>query len=658
MPTHPIKPRDRLLLVIILFIAALLRLSEPSVVEFFHDDAMLSTLAQEMASGEKFYMTGILSSVGIPNPPISVYVMALPFALSSDPQIAILFIMLLNVAGVGLLWGIAHRYFGRSVALIAGLAYAFSPWAIFYSRKIWAQDFHTPFILLALLLGMIGFLENQTESASSPFWRTKKAWSQVFCLPVLLFGVQIHFAAWILLPVYFVFLWRARKRLLSVSLTLSAVLSLLILAPYMIGLKQTLDADPTRISDAASRSEASGGLAFSTDALQISLELISGTGMGRWIAPDQQADFATKLPFPAALWLLLVGLSLFGGLGLWRKYPLLRGMVLVWMALPVIVFTPLWTPVFPHYFIASIPAWMLLIGIGVNDLMEKVPYRKAAEWTLLIAVGGIFVSQGIWFRGLLRYLNATEIPYPGFTTPLHYLEPLQEALSSYDDIVVVSQGMWWLLHHEAAIWPVMLKETAECVRALKGDGYAVFPQGPFAVLIAPDAPQEGVRNIYETNNPEIFPLRGGASQYTLYTFENAPEWTQSPLQSIDPILFDSGIQLTGYSLKDGRITLEWRLPAQNKDLNYQYSAHFLDEAGERLGQQDTVFWHGRHWCEGDRLITWIDTPVPENTTILRISLYQLGVGRDAGSYFNANILDAAGNPAGQWIDIPVQPAGS
>ncbi|MCA9913388.1 MAG: glycosyltransferase family 39 protein, partial [Anaerolineae bacterium] len=201
---NPIKQRDWLLLALVLLCAAVVRFGQPGIVEFFHDDAMLSTLAQNMAAGEYFPVTGINSSVGIPNPPTSVYVMALPFFFDSNPMTAILFVMGLNVLGVGILWLIAQRYFGRTVALVAGLSYALSPWAALYSRKIWAQDFHTPFVLLGILLGLYGFWEAQRRSETEhPRWRlSSHEWAQIFTLPVLLFAFQIHFAAWALIPVY------------------------------------------------------------------------------------------------------------------------------------------------------------------------------------------------------------------------------------------------------------------------------------------------------------------------------------------------------------------------------------------------------------------------------------------------------------------------
>ena len=99
-----------------------MRFSRGDVVEYFHDDAMLATMALELADGLRFPLTGILSSTGIPNPPVSVYALAIPFALSSSPAFVIHVIMAWNVVGVALLWFLARRYSGERIALIAGFA--------------------------------------------------------------------------------------------------------------------------------------------------------------------------------------------------------------------------------------------------------------------------------------------------------------------------------------------------------------------------------------------------------------------------------------------------------------------------------------------------------------------------------------------------------
>ena len=643
---HPIKSRDCLLVLVILFIATLLRFSHPTVVEFFHDDAMLSSLVQELVVGEKFPLVGILSSVGIPNPPTGVYLLAIPFAFSSDPMVAILFIMGWNVLGVVILWWIAHRYFGQTIGLIAGLVYAVNPWAIIFSRKIWAQEIHTPLILLAIALGLYGFWE---QSKANQTFSHRIA--QILCLPILVFALQIHFAAWALFPIFLILLLVGRKQISFIALGTSIVLTVLVLTPYAIGLKQTLDQDPRRITDAVNRSDANDGLRFSSDSLQSMAYLATGLGVETWVAPQQQADLLRHVPPLVPFW-FLIGSSVFVGifyLFQQKRFSFLS-LLLVWAFLPAVTLIPVWTPIHTHYFVPSIPALALLIGIGIGGLATWLPYKPYSRIVVLSLLSVLLLTQAFWWQRLLDYLQTTEIAYPGFTTPIAYLDDVQTELAQYEDVVVVSYGMWWLLHHESIVWDVMLHDSVDCVRTVQDEGYAVFPNHPFAVVVAPDADDNPVLNIYDKPNPENFSTRGD-DMYSVRVFEEASHWTATPIQTIDPIMFESGVQLNGYHLEENRMVLRWSLPARNKDLNYQYSGQFLDADGQALGQRDVTFWQGRHWCEGDTLITWTDIQLPEDTATLRVSLYELGTGKDAGQYFSANVVDTLGNPVGQWVDI-------
>lgn len=270
---------------------------------------------------------------------------------------------------------------------------------------------------------------------------------------------------------------------------------------------------------------------------------------------------------------------------------------------------------------------------------------------LLLVLAAIGLTQAVWWRGLLRYVDATAIAYPGFTTPYHYLEDARQALRGADDVLVLSHGMAWNLHHEAAMWPVLLRDDAECVRTVVTDGYFVRPAGPFAVMVAPEAPAGPLVDWYQSPDAQQVVLRPGEGAYTIYWHDAAPEWQGESLTSIAPATFDSGVQLTAYAFDADRLVLAWRLPDRRPGPDYQYSAHFLDADGTRLGQIDHTFWHGRHWCAGDELLTVAELPLTDEAVVLRVSLYQLGTGAVAGQYFGADVLDAMGHPAGQWVDI-------
>ncbi len=642
---NPIKRRDWLLLALVLLCAAVVRFGQPGIVEFFHDDAMLSTLAQQMAAGEYFPVTGINSSVGIPNPPTSVYVMAIPFFFDRNPMTAIYFVMGLNVIGVGLLWLIAQRYFGRTVALVAGLSYALSPWAALYSRKIWAQDFHTPFVLLGILLGLYGFWEakRRSERPTARGRLTAHEWAQVFALPTLLFAFQIHFAAWALIPVYLMLLVMGWRRISWRALVLSGLLSVLVLLPYAVGFWQTYQRNPGQVRPGAVSTLADESQAFSLQSLEYLTYLATGLGLETWVAPQQQAEMNSVVP-PLALWWLIGAMVLPGTGLLWRKHlRMYAPLLLAWAYLPALALIPQWAGVYPHYFIASIPALMLLAGVGVAWLAQVVPVQPYGRSIILASYFLLLLTQGIYWRGALRFVDEVEIAYPGFTVPLHYLHDVEEALAEYDDVVVLSDGMSWDLHHESAVWPVLLRDSATCVRTLIGDGYAVFPAGSFVALQAPNMPEDGIGKLYQVDDPLVFPARSEEETYIVHPQEGAPQWDGLDVTPVPPTRYEGDVQLTGYGADANRVLLEWQLPAPSPGLDYQYGVHFYDAEGNKLGQTDTTFWHGRHWCTGDRLLTWMHVEVPPQTTELRVFLYRLGNANEP-RYINAMVLDEGGTP--------------
>ena len=644
LTTHRIERRDGLLLVIIVFIAAILRYGQAGIVEFFHDDAMLASLAQDIVAGDAWYWTGINSSVGVPNPPMSVYALLPIFALDSDPMTVIYAIMTWNVVGVALLWGLAHRYLGRTVALVAGLAYAVAPYAVLYSRKIWAQDYHTPFVLIGFGLALLGFAEKKS-----------RPWAQAIALPVLLFAFQIHFAAWALLPAYIVIVLMGRKQIDWRALGISVILGALTLVPYAIGLTQALQANPARLTEAFATSSASGSISLTLAPVVSLFELVTGYGMANILAPAQTSTMNQAVP-PVSLWWILFGLMLIGiGLLYRQRYRPLAPFLLVWAFLPAFALITGVTDVHNHYFITSIPALILLVAIATDQISRIVPLQPRGQSIVLIAVAVILLTQSIYWRGVLRYVDRTPIAYPGFTIPLHDLQTIADDLATFDDVVVLSDGMAWDLHHESVVWDVLLQDDVRCVRTLTGDGYAVQPVQAFAVLQTPAMPGAGVGRLYRNDRAQAHATRGASETYTRYAWSESPPIAADVIP-IAPVTFDSGVQLTGYKFEETRLILAWDLPERRAGLDYQYSSQLFTATGERIAQHDTRFWHGRHWCAGDRLLTWVTLSTPADASELRVSLYQLGTG-DQPSFVNANIVDELGNPQGQYATIPLSDEG-
>ena len=641
--------RDLAAMLLVVSLAAALRFNRGDVVEYFHDDAMLATMALELADGLRFPLTGILSSTGIPNPPVSVYAMALPFALSSSPAFAIHVIMAWNAVGVALLWLLARQFGGARIALIAGLLYAVNPWAILFSRKIWAQELHTPIVLFGLLLLLHGFHQSRAERP-----RTRSvALAQCLSLPVLLFAFQFHFAALPLLVLAPAAVWNGRERIHFRALIAGLILSLLVISPYLIGLGQTLAVDPARVSDAVERSAARGPKTSFASISDIA-RLASGIGLESWLAPDQADELAAAYPSLHALSFALLPTLLIGIGAVFRRARAFAILLSLWAFLPSLILIVEWTPVYIHYFIASIPALALLIGYGGDSLLRMFAPWRPLQYALWLAFILILALQVLQWRAALNFVEERHIAYPGFTTPLSKLMPLRDELSRADDVVVLAGGMAWNLHHEVAVWDTLLWDAAACARAIVPAGYAVFPRLPFAAVVAPGAPSGDVTELYRHENPKIFPTRRGGEDYVLYHWQAAPSWSGAEIAPIEPERFANGIRLTGYGFQDENVFLEWLLPSRQVGADFQYSAQLYAAGGERVGQLDARFWHGRHWCADDRLLTWGPIETDAGAATLKVALYSLGLGKPVGQISNLELLDAQGNPKGQSVDIPLE----
>lgn len=129
----------------ILLLASAARLHQVILTDFAGDEGELSRMALDFVHGREFPTRGLFSSQGVYHPPAMVYVMAVPYAVSSHPLVAVIFVTLWNILGVALLFRIAHRCFGLRAA------------ALLYSHKTFPQDIHTPFLLLAVWFGLKGF---------------------------------------------------------------------------------------------------------------------------------------------------------------------------------------------------------------------------------------------------------------------------------------------------------------------------------------------------------------------------------------------------------------------------------------------------------------------------------------------------------------------
>ena len=146
-----IRPVEWVVLVAIVALAATLRLARLDLMEFKADEAAAIAIAAPIVNGGHWPEVGLVSSVGIHNPPLFLYLVAVAMAVSFNPEFVTgLLVGGLAVLGVALTFIVIRPRFGAFAALSAAALFACSPWAVLYTRKIWAQDLLPVFLVMLL----------------------------------------------------------------------------------------------------------------------------------------------------------------------------------------------------------------------------------------------------------------------------------------------------------------------------------------------------------------------------------------------------------------------------------------------------------------------------------------------------------------------------
>ncbi|MBC7871296.1 MAG: glycosyltransferase family 39 protein, partial [Chitinophagaceae bacterium] len=412
----------------IVLLAATLRLGSPGMVEFKRDEANLSQLALDLAKGRSFPLLGIGSSVGVPNAPFNVYILALPYLVNSSPLTATQFIALLNVIAVVLVYWLARRYCGPIAAITASLIYTASPWAVIFSRKIWAQDMLPLFFLLTLGAGLLGFIERRRLGQAAFF-------------PLLVITGQIHYGAFVVLPAALWLLWQGyRRRTLTRALGIGFCAAIILVIPYALGVAQASRSAGglQTLLSSSPQTEIASKLQFTDEALRGAALMIAGTEIHSLAGAEVFQDYLAVVPDVYPLFQLLTVAVILSAV--WLMVRLFREndkrtsidvLLLLWLIFPIVVFSFNWTPFYIHYLIPMLPAAYLVIGFAVQDAWKRLAANRTIQRIALgtgaLGLTSILVFQIVLWLSLLKFLDTHATP-GGFGTPLHYLMAVRDAI--------------------------------------------------------------------------------------------------------------------------------------------------------------------------------------------------------------------------------------
>jgi hypothetical protein len=624
-------------------LAAAVRLARPDLTEFKADEGRLLTLALQAAAGD-VPLHGIASSVGFPNAPLSVWLYALPLLLWRHPFAPTLFTGLLNTLAVAGVYWLARRTWGVPAALAAALLLAAGPWAIIFSRKIWAQNLLPPFAVGWGIGAALAFVEGRR-----PF--------VVLHLVCLALAAQLHPAAAGLAPATLLFLVVFRRRVGWGWVVLGGLLAALTAAPYLWHLW-----DVWR----------SGGLPFSTgqaaaevslDSLWLALSIAAGFGI------EPLAGEAFALPLGAAvarwLWLGLVvagaGYAALQTARRWERPVSQVGfIVLAWLLAPALLFVWHRTPVYVHYFIAGLPAACLLAGVVFAAALGRLPARgRGLAWAALaLTVGLHLLGWGALMRAVVAAPGET-----GFGLPLRTKLAAADAARRLRDetgaaeLLLAGDGADPERNDFPAEFRALLHD--EPVRYVDLNAEALFPATAAVVLLGPAAADgpASARDLYAAAPGAVETVESASGvAYTVHALP--PVAAPPPAVTLDaPALLANFARIVGHNpLRFGPDGAVWDLfwwTADNPDAaDYHIFNHLLDDRGARLAQADGAAFAGRQWRAGDVVVSRFVLPVPADVappSIMRVGMYRFP------SLESVPVLDEAANPASDAMELPLSP---
>jgi len=384
--------RTQLAVSLLLLLALYLRLRGLTHMEFKGDERQALQLGLDLLSDHPWTssapwpQTGMLSSVGVANAPFFNYVMALFWALTDDPVAATALVALCNWLCLPALYVWARRRIdpARSLVLLALLAV--SPFAVAYSRKLWAQDLLLPGITI-VLFGL-------DHLRGPSFWRGVGI-TLIGLLPV----TQLHqtgpiFAVCLAVAVPIQMLLDRRDRrfeaiALRPGLGDSALIALALAAHafFLIPYVQYLLALPPEVLANRARLPA-----LDTQYLGRLLAHALPVDLLSFIDGDERGFFRDRETTGTLGW-LASNVGYFGALvtgaplllqGVWHWFRSPRAVAYLGLgwALFIVVFIALRIPAFPHYVLILYPLPFLLMADGF-----RVPGREATGNSLVAKLG-------------------------------------------------------------------------------------------------------------------------------------------------------------------------------------------------------------------------------------------------------------------------------
>lgn len=629
--------REAIFVLVIIGLALFLRLYRLDLAQFQGDEAMVLSLAIGIADRVHFPLVGIPSSIGLPNPPLFPYLIALPLLVQRDVLATYTFVVLLNVAAVGLTCFLTWRYFGRIAAVVAGLLYAVGFWPVFFSRFIWAQNILPIF---TVLMGICLF---------EAILRRRRWFFVLACLFAGL-AAQVHFSALAYLPLLLIVALLSRRRL-GRAIFLGAVVAALTFTPYLYNNLRSGATSVRQIVGLVHQSGTLQGRAWVYPA-----QLLGHLGYQNVEAGVAEMSFDVRWASWIEAGLLGIGVVYVGARALVRRREVedgaRYGLLVLWALVPVLVFTRSSYLVYEHYFFGQYPVLFAIIGVvmgdGVQLLTRKFSASGVGPW-LIGAFPGVVLAA---IAGAQVYFNLISVTY--FAQghgPAVRLGQMREALTEAGRAQDAANGSpIWIIapgdHSQVGSLSQLFEPLGQLnlgTQTLGGAHTLVWrevaiPQVYLSAQGSGPADQFLRQELAAVPKVTIEDIKGAPFMDVFAVTPSELETTAQ--QAFTPVDWRStvGVRLLGNAFEPKviagetlSIALWWEVEDKsllNSDSDERFFVHIAPgKHAPQVAQVDGIGYANWRWVEGDRVISWFSVYIPPTTLpgeyFVRVGLYDL-----------------------------------
>ena len=564
-----------------------MRLWNSDLTPFLDDEAGLLHPAKLLIENHQLPATGgIPMSIHINEPPLIVYLVALPMLISRSPAWVTACFTFLDGVGTLSVYVAAKRLGGRASASAAALIYAVSPAAIYFTRK---TDY---FALTACLTGL-------AMAAAIYAWQQRSSMALAIAVAAAAISTEVHSSSAMTLLVCLALAPRLVLKLKPKwPLAAAAILIGLTLAPYVYLQTHTGWADlagviqflrqPSHLDDTAAR---------------IAATLVGGGTYDQLLLPRDRIPPAL-LVSPAGwlvIGLVLAGLAVAirkGSRGLW---------IPVVLAIAPVAFTLRHsTDIQPYYLMPILPPSAVLAGQALAAIRLRLPMAIVCAVSVVLQILGYLHFQST---------IANDGPRLNYGTPLRY-EMQAAALVSLPTgsrLFVAQPG------NQRASFPYLTDYRYDISQSDSRYGFpipTVAPSGPTYLVEAGDAPYDFLASHF---GQPVASVRTPAGQPAFGLFHLPPDAAATIEGSgeLTPVRAKVGtaVEIRGYAIpalaagQPSPAVVEWAILDSRASLpaEVQQYLHLIDADGRTWSTDaDERPYPRREWRTGEMVLSWFD----------------------------------------------------